>query len=253
MSTHLERLLVPEALTAVFQPIVDTADGGARVFAYEGLVRGPASSNFEQPDVLFSYVRLKRGEERIDRACVAAILRAAPRLPSETRMSINVHAATLGREREFPDYVVAEACRNGIAANRIMLEIVEHGSAWDEPHFLAGVARARQLGLSIALDDIGAGLSNYKMIIDIHPDFFKIDRYLVMGCSSDGDRRKVLTSIRDLARSFGGRTIAEGVENEEELRCLIDLDIELMQGFLFARPQSARTFQSFGDARVASV
>ena len=246
MSTHLEKLLAPGALTAVFQPIIDTAHDATRVFAYEGLVRGPASSNFQEPDVLFSYVRHKRGEERIDRACVTAILRAAPRLPEESRMSINVHAATLGRDREFADYVVSEARRHDIVPNRIMLEIVEHGSAWNEPHFLAGVARARQLGVAIALDDIGAGLSNYKMIIDIHPDFFKIDRYLVMGCPNDGDRRKVLASIRDLAKSFGGRTIAEGVENEEERRCLMDLDIELMQGFLFARPQSPRAFHAFG-------
>lgn len=247
MTTHLERLLAPEALTAVFQPIVDTANSGARVFAYEGLVRGPASSNFAQPGVMFSYVRLKRGEKRIDRACMAAVLRAAPSLPGESRVSINVHAATLAGEPEFPDWVVAEALRNGIEANRIILEIVEHGAVCNEPQLLAGVARVRQFGLAVALDDIGMGLSNYKRMIDIRPDFFKIDRYLVMGCSDDGDRQKVLTSIRDLARSFGARTIAEGVEREDELRCLFDLDIRLMQGFLFAHPRPARTFRSAGE------
>ena len=248
MSTHLENLLAPGALRAVFQPIIDMRRSGTRVFAYEGLVRGPANTNFEQPDVMFSYVRLKRGEERIDRACVAAILRAAPQLPSEARVSINVHAATLGRDRNFADSVVAEAHRRAVDPTRLMLEIVEHGSASNEPHFLAAVARARQLGVSIALDDIGAGLSNYKMIIDIHPDFFKVDRYLVMGCAKDADRRKVLKSIRDLARSFGGRTIAEGVESEEELACLMDLGIELVQGFLLARPGTAQAFRPAGES-----
>ncbi|MEO8382618.1 MAG: EAL domain-containing protein, partial [Acidobacteriota bacterium] len=236
MSTHLETILAPGALRPVFQAIVDGVAGGTPVFAYEGLIRGPASTNFEQPDVLFGYVRRRRCEERVDLACVRSILAAAPLLPSTASISLNVHAATLGRVRELGDLVVAAAEENGIAPHRIIMEIVEHGSAWSAPHFLAGIARLRQLGLRIALDDVGAGLSNYRMILDTCPDFFKIDRYLVTGCSDDGDRRKVLTSIRDLAAAFGAQAIAEGVETEEEWRTLADLGIRLMQGFLFARP-----------------
>ncbi|HET8799384.1 MAG TPA: hypothetical protein VFO89_16970, partial [Thermoanaerobaculia bacterium] len=122
MQTHLDSLLAPGALTAVFQPVFDTRPQPAAIFAYEGLVRGPAHSNFEHPDVMFGYVRHKRGEEQIDRACVAAILGAATSLPPEARISINVHAATLGRHRNFADYVVMGGRLHGIEPHRIVLE-----------------------------------------------------------------------------------------------------------------------------------
>ena len=89
------------------------------------------------------------------------------------------------REAAFGDAVLREAIRNEVDPRGIVLEIVEHGSAWSEPDYRGGVARLRQLGFSVALDDVGAGLSNYKMILDTCPDFFKIDRYLVSGCTLD--------------------------------------------------------------------
>lgn len=247
MPTHLDEILAPGALRAVFQPVVDLTDGARAVFAYEGLIRGPVSTNFAEPDVIFGYVRRKRHEDRVDRACVAAILREARALPAGPLININVHAATLARARGFVDEVVGEAERTGIDPSRVVVEIVEHGSAWNEPRFLGAIERVRACGLRVALDDIGAGLSNYKMILDTHPDFFKIDRYVVTGCDRDSSRKKVLTSIRDLAAAFGARAIAEGVEIGEEARTLLSLGIELMQGYLFARPQSAATLRAMDE------
>lgn len=243
MQTHLDALLAPDALRAVFQPIFRiAADRAPEVFAYEGLIRGPKDSNFQQPDVLFGYVRRRRAEDRIDRACMKTILRAASALPAQAVVSINVHAATLGRDAGFGEAVLAEAEKNGLEPRRIMLEVVEHGSAWSEPDYQGGIARLRRLGLAIALDDVGAGLSNYKMILDTRPDFFKIDRYLVTGCREDATRRTVLTSIRRLAEDLGARVVVEGVEVAEEVGTLLSLGFELVQGFLFARPQPALAF-----------
>lgn len=242
MLTHLDALLAPDALRAMFQPIVRIGNGTPEVFAYEGLIRGPAGSNFEQPDVLFGYVRRRRAEDRIDRACMETILRAAALLPVDALVSINVHAATLGRDGAFGDAVLFEAEKNGVEARRIILEVVEHGSAWNEPDYQGGIARLRALGLTIALDDVGAGLSNYKMILDTRPDYFKIDRYLVTGCREDPIRRTVLASIRCLANDLGAGVVAEGVEVAEEAGTLLSLGFELAQGFLFARPQPALAF-----------
>jgi EAL domain-containing protein (putative c-di-GMP-specific phosphodiesterase class I) len=241
MRTHLDALLAPGALTAVFQPIVRIGSEREEVFAYEGLIRGP-EGNFHHPDVLFGYVRRRRAEDRIDRACMRSILAAATILPRDSMVSINVHAATLGRDAAFGDAVVAEAEANGVDASRLILEVVEHGSAWNEPRYQGGIARLRQLGLAVALDDVGAGLSNYKMILDTRPDLFKIDRYLVHGCRDDASRRIMLASIHRLAADLGARVVAEGVEADDELRTLLDLGFELVQGYLFARPQPAQAF-----------
>ena len=242
MQTHLDDLLAPHALTAVFQPIVRIGQGRAEVFAYEGLIRGPEGGNFHQPDVLFGYVRRRRAEDRIDRACMKTILHAARVLPSASMVSINVHAVTLVRDPGFGEAVLAEAEANGLDAGRVILEVVEHGSAWNEPDYQGAIARLRRLGLRIALDDVGSGLSNYKMILDTRPDFFKIDRYLVTGCRDDAARRTVLASIQRLADDLGAGVVAEGVEIAEELTTLLDLGVHLLQGFLFARPQPALAF-----------
>lgn len=243
MQTHLDALLAPDALRAVFQPIFRiVGDRAPEVFAYEGLIRGPEGSNFQHPDVLFGYVRRRRAEDRMDRACMKTILRSASALPVQAMVSINVHAATLGRDAGFGEAVLAEAERNGIESRRIMLEVVEHGSAWSEPDYQGGIARLRRLGFSIALDDVGAGLSNYKMILDTRPDFFKIDRYLITGCRDDETRRTVLASIRRLADDLGAGVVAEGVEVAEEVGTLISLGFDLVQGFFFARPQPAFAF-----------
>jgi EAL domain-containing protein (putative c-di-GMP-specific phosphodiesterase class I) len=255
MQTHVDRLLAPGALTAVFQPIVRVGRRPA-LFGYEGLIRGPVRSNFEHADVLFGYVRRKQCEEPIDYACLAAILDAARFLPGQPLLNLNVHASTVGLQPDFADHLAALALDKGIDVRRIVIELVESNLVSNELFLLAGVARLRQLGIGVALASAGVDLSTYKLMVGIRPDFFRVGRYLVTGCSIDDDRRTVLSSICRLATAFGSRIIAEGVETDEELECVIDLGIELIQGFLFGRPQpvgawagwqvstSARPFES---------
>ena len=241
MQTHVDRLLAPGALTAVFQPIVRV---GRRpvLFGYEGLIRGPVRSNFEQPDVLFEYVRRKRCREPIDYACVAAILDAARFLPSEPLLNLNVHASTVGLRPDFADHLADLAQEKGIDTRRIVIELVEHNLISNEIFLLGGVARLRQLGIGVALASVGADLSTYKLMVGIRPDFFRVGRYLVTDCSIDDDRKTVLSSICKLASAFGSRIIAEGVETEEDLSCVIDLGVELIQGYLFGRPQPVESW-----------
>ena len=119
------------------------------------------------------------------------------------------------------------------------VEIVEHAPPWDSEAFLRALASLRQLGTSIALDDVGLGQSNFKMLLDASPEFLKLDRYFVDGCTHDPKRRAVIGSIEELARRFGARVIAEGVETEEDLLTVRALGVSLVQGFLFSKPLSA--------------
>jgi len=184
-------------------------------------------------------VRLKRQEIVVDRACIAAGLRNLPHLDGEVRISINVHASTLGRDPSFTEFL-AETCRDTrIPPSRVTVEIVEHAPPWDSEAFLRALASLRQLGTSIALDDVGLGQSNFKMLLDASPEFLKLDRYFVDGCHADAKRRAVIGSIEELARRFGARVIAEGVETEEDLLTVRALGVSLVQGFLFSKPLSA--------------
>jgi EAL domain-containing protein (putative c-di-GMP-specific phosphodiesterase class I) len=228
----LDRILEPGELSVVFQPIFEIQPAGRSIHAIECLIRGPRGTNIESADVLLEYVRRKREEILVDRVCVETALAAARVLPDAPRLSVNVHASTLGRGAEFLVALEDAACRNDIPLSRLTVEVVEHAPPWDTMGFIAAVRGLREMGVRVALDDIGLGQSNYKMILDARPDYFKIDRYLVHGAHGDRYRRAILESIAQLARTFEGRVIAEGVELEEDLEAVLDLGIDLIQGFL---------------------
>ncbi|HKS21440.1 MAG TPA: EAL domain-containing protein [Thermoanaerobaculia bacterium] len=235
----LDRLLAPGGITPMYQPIYEVGDGAPQLYGYECLSRGPRGTNFESPDVLFDYVRLKRQEIVIDRACIAAALRNLPHLDNGVRVSINVHASTLGRDPSFTEFL-ANTCRDTrVAPSHVTVEIVEHAPPWDNDAFQRALALLRQLGASIALDDVGLGQSNFKMLLDASPEFLKLDRYFVDGCTKDPKRRAVISSIEELARRFGARVIAEGVETEEDLATVREIGVSLVQGFLFSKPMTA--------------
>lgn len=239
--TLLDAILEPGGLSVVFQPIFEISPEGRRVYAYEGLVRGPRGTNMESANILFDYVRRKREEPRVDRACAELALREAARLPAEARVNVNVHASTLGRDPEFLVFLGDTADVNGIAPERLTVEIVEHAPPWDGPTFLSALSALRSIGASVALDDVGLGQSNFRMILECRPDYFKVDRFFAAGVHADYHRQAVFESVAQLARRFGGRVVAEGVESEPDLAALVRLEVDLVQGHLLspARPLAA--------------
>ena len=228
----LEKILAPGGITSVYQPIVDAA--AETLAGYECLARGPKGPNFESAKVLFEYVRLKHEEPLVDRACIRAALANAP---SQTALTVNAHASTLVRDRDFADFLCTTAREHGIACNRMTIEIVEHAPSWDGATLVAALDDLREAGMSISLDDIGLGQSNFKMILDVRPDFLKVDRYFVESCHLDPHRRAVIESLAHLASHFGAKLIAEGVDCAETVDALRALGVSLMQGNWFGAPE----------------
>lgn len=235
-ATLLDTLLEPGRLAVVFQPIFEVGSPQLKLHSLECLIRGPRGTNAENPAVLFEYVRRKRAEAAVDRACVAAALAEAARLPGEPTLNVNVHASSLARDTGFAAFLLARAAEAGIATARLVLEIVEHAPPLDVPGFRRALAELREAGLTIALDDVGLGQSNYKMILDVRPDVYKLDRYLVAGAWNDPYRQVILDSLARMVRRLEARAVAEGVEDRNELVAAEAAGIDLVQGFLLARP-----------------
>ncbi len=235
-TTLLDTILQPERLSVVFQPIFEVGTENPKLHGLECLIRGPRSTNAEQPAVLFEYVRRKRAEAAVDRACVATALREAAQLTSVPRLSVNVHASTLGRDTGFPSFLLQRAGEAGIAPDRLIVEVVEHSPPLDVPSFRMALNSLREVGVAIALDDVGLGQSNYKMILDVRPNIYKLDRYLVHEAWNDPYRQVILDSLARMVRRLEARAVAEGVETSQELVAVEAAGIDLVQGFLFARP-----------------
>lgn len=239
--TLLDAVLEPGGLSLKLQPIFEVDGQRSRVHALECLCRGPQGTNLADAEVLLRYVQRKRAEAAFDRACVRLAVETSPSLfaslGAEINLCLNVHAATLSRDEGFPSFLAGAAEAAGIPPARLTMEIVEH-PCWDQGSFLRAVENLRRLGVRLAVDDVGRGDSHFRRILECQPDYIKIDRYLVRGCSTDTYRRAVLESIAFLARRFGAWVVAEGVENREDLDVLLDLGIHLIQGYLLADPLS---------------
>jgi EAL domain-containing protein (putative c-di-GMP-specific phosphodiesterase class I) len=103
------------------------------------------------------------------------------------------------------------------------------------------VAKLRRLGYRIALDDLGAGYAGLTSFAHLEPDIVKVDRSLIQDIGTDRTKQKLLGSLAQLCGQLDMRVICEGIETREERDTIISLDCDLLQGYLFARPESIPT------------
>jgi EAL domain-containing protein (putative c-di-GMP-specific phosphodiesterase class I) len=232
----LSKILAPQALSTVLQPIYKVGEGDFAPVILECLTRGPAHTNAAHAGVLFQYAQLKAAEAAVDRACITTALRAIAAIPLTMRISLNVFAATLVRDSSFVHWIDAETRRLKLDPSHLIFEIVESGEAWNAAAFKKSVDEMRGLGAAIALDDVGLAHSNLQRILECDPDFLKLDQCIVRACHQDPRRRVLLKSLSMLAHDLGMTLIAEGVETREELGTLLEHEIDFFQGYLFSPP-----------------
>ncbi len=239
MISVLQRLRQPGAIRVEFQPVVRVLRDSLEIYAYEALSRGPRGTSMERPAVMFEFARRKGAEIEIDLLCIAEALAAATALPGRELISLNVHGATLAGTPDFVDRLLSRAMSFGILPDRLMLEIVEHRAPWIADDFRATLDELRAAGVRIAVDDLGVAASNFQLIVDCQPDHVKVDRYLIDGCSTGPWRRASLASIVTLARACDATVIAEGVEKVADLETLLDIGIDIVQGWLYSPSKPA--------------
>ena len=143
----------------------------------------------------------------------------------------NLHTVDLRDEELFS----AEAPLSKFASN-VVLEITERASLDDIVDLPARLIRLRKMGYQIALDDLGAGYAGLTSFALLEPEIVKLDMSLVRDVHKNSTKQKVIRSMTALSQDMGMIVVAEGVETVEERDTLLDLDCDLLQGFLFAKP-----------------
>jgi len=243
----------PKTLSVRFQPIFRISSDVHQIVSLEGLIRGPARTHFERADILFDYVRRKHAETAVDRSCIAAISKVVADLPPDLHINLNVHASTLGQNPQFVDFFRHQMQNLCLDLDRFTLEIVEHSPAYNVPGLTCNLRALRDLGVRIALDDVGLGSSNYRMILDCHPDFFKLDAFFVEGVSRDRERRAVVKSIMCMAEEMKATVVAEGVHSGEDMWVLTEMGIELFQAHILCPPLLPREVRAKGFLPVQNA
>ena len=134
----------------------------------------------------------------------------------------------------------------------VVIEITEHEQVSNYPRLASRLAGLRGQGAQIAIDDTGAGHASLNHLIELRPDYIKLDRAFVRGLDSDAGKTALVRNMLRLARDLGAKLIAEGIETKAELAALSDLEVPLGQGYLFGRPAAhiAEHVQRLGVAEM---
>jgi EAL domain-containing protein (putative c-di-GMP-specific phosphodiesterase class I)/CheY-like chemotaxis protein len=235
LGEELDRVLGDETISCVYQPIVRLQD--YTVLGYELLARGPLRSELHYADALFEVARVEHRVHELDRLCRQAAARASGTLPSDCLRFINLEPTALFSEMVGELWVeeFVQAMRPDLRAITVM-EITERSMIEDFAHMREVVRRFRERGFRIAVDDAGSGYSGLQTMVEIEPDFIKLDMSLTRGIDRSVLKQKLVGTLRDFCEQADIALVAEGIETPPQLHALETLGVEHGQGYLFARP-----------------
>jgi PAS domain S-box-containing protein len=183
----------------------------------------------ERPDHWFADAnRVGLGTE-LELATAAAALNRIDRLPNEVFLSLNLSPDTLTDGRLERLLIPL--------AQRVVIEITEHTPVRDYGALLSVLQRFRNWGVRLAVDDVGAGFSSMRHVLELDPHLVKIDRSIIRHVQQDLARQTLVSAVCTLADQRGWCVVAEGVETAAELSQLAASGVELVQGYLFERPR----------------
>ena len=132
----------------------------------------------------------------------------------------------------------------GINAKNLKLEITESAIINDLKQHIVLVERLQEAGFEVEMDDFGSAYSSFNMLKDICVDALKIDMKFLGETENEERSNEILKSIVDLSKKLGMKTIAEGVETEQQLQFLRSVNCDIYQGYYFAKPMSIADFEA---------
>jgi EAL domain-containing protein (putative c-di-GMP-specific phosphodiesterase class I) len=236
-SSRLAALLRDGRIETWFQPVFWA--GTLQPWGYECLMRGrTADGELVGAGTLLEWARQEHLAFMLDRAAREAHLRAAGAagLPDGCHILVNFLPTAI----YTPEFCLATTVRtaraSGLDPDRVVFEVVETERLGDRQHLRSILEFYRREGFKVALDDVGSGWSGLALLGDLDPDLIKIDRELVSKAVNSPFHRDICAALVRLGKQNGELVLAEGVETEEEWRVLEDLGVNLLQGYLFGRP-----------------
>lgn len=235
IETDLERALTNGEFDLNFQPIATVKDN--TVVAIEALLRWYSPERGSVPPDLFipiaedSNLMVQIGEWVLHEAC-----REAVRWPSSLRLCVNVSCVQLMQEG-FPATVTSALANAGLAPDRLELEVNEKVFLRDTQLIDEALAKLRGIGVRLALDDFGAGMSSLGYLKSAHFDTLKIDPEFLRDACTPGNRNgDLIRAIVALANALGMHSVAEAVEAGDELDLVRECGVTHVQGHIYAPP-----------------
>jgi EAL domain-containing protein (putative c-di-GMP-specific phosphodiesterase class I) len=228
MRTEIEELIETERVEVAYQPIIDLRT--ERCIGLEALARFPTP--FPEPEEMFAASATVGLGLQLERLMVQRAWKTLDRLAPGQFLALNL------TPRSLLELARVANQRDEVPLDRLVVEVTEHAAVDSYGPLRKELAPLRLRGLRIAVDDAGAGYASLRHVLELRPDFVKLDRSLCDGIADDHARRVAVSGLVLLARDIGASVIAEGVEVATDLTTIRGLGIDAVQGYLLGRPST---------------
>ncbi|KAA0875347.1 EAL domain-containing protein [Nitrincola tapanii] len=257
----LQTALAQRQLSVVYQPKIECRSGA--LVGFEVLARWiHPQQGFIPPDL---FISLAEKQGLIDELTLQVMSQALPWFHTflsqeslsylslghraELTLSVNISAHSLPSADFFPKLM--ELCQSAeISPGAIIFELTETGAMEDPVASLDLLTRLRMKGFQLSIDDFGTGFSSMLQLVRMPFSEVKVDRSFVMTSADSHESRMVIKAIIELAHSLGLKVTAEGIENQEALEFLQELNCDRAQGYYIGRPMSAEQIERWMQERI---
>ena len=218
-----------------FQPIFSLAH--RRAVGFEALLRPHAADGSPlSPLAVFDMAQSEEENVFLDRLCrIVHIRNFLAQSDDLNWLFLNINPLVTVYGKRHGTFFTDVLERYQISPHRVVIEILE-GKIHDEGLLADAVMFFKELGCLVAIDDFGAGHSNFDRIWRIQPHIVKLDRSIITQAALNPSVRRVIPNLVNLIHEAGSLALMEGVETEDEALIAIDSDIDFVQGYYFARP-----------------
>ena len=249
LAQDLREAIGTNQLSMHFQPqfscTTKNVTGFEALLRWQHPVRGNISPAVIIPLAETTRLILRLGAWALEASCAAAVGWPVPH-----RVAVNLSAAQF-RCGDLPDLVAEVLERTGLPACRLELEVTESLLIDDTEVALKVLRAIKKLGVTIALDDFGTGYSSLSYLRMFPFDKIKIDKSFICGVEDDPSARSIVSAILAMGKSLDMDVIAEGIETEQQLTIMRNLQCPEVQGFLLGKPMPAQTIQAYLDETVS--
>ncbi len=230
--TKIKEAVAEEDIVAYFQPIINNATG--KVEKYECLARLRDDDTIVSPFYFMNAAKVTGSLSYVTKALIAQSFKKFSN--TEFEFSLNITGEDL-----MEDYLESVLLKNvnkyNIHPSRVVLEMLENITTLDKGNSMRQLNTLREHGFKVAIDDFGAENSNMSRLLEIHPDYLKIDGAFIKNIVDDEKSQIIVDAIVSLCKRSGIKIIAEFIHNKEVQKRVKSLGIEYSQGFYFSAPQ----------------
>ncbi len=229
---RIKEAVANENIIPYFQPIINNSTG--KIEKYECLARIKDENKIISPYMFIDAARITGNLSYVTKSLISQSFKKFSDTDFEFSINITGEDLLLGY-LEF--YLLKYAQKYNINPSRVVLEILEDITTLDKGTTLAQLNSLREIGFKIAIDDFGAENSNMSRLLELKPDYLKIDGAFIKNIVSDENSAIIVESIVLLCKKSGIKIIAEYVHNKEVQEKVKAFGIDYSQGYYFSEPK----------------